>query len=106
MTGSAIVSQFFPDMCQCLYVFVDVSGTDADADGIFHAWESLDKGKAILKCMFINQNEKPVVRTLLDGCIQTLFQMVADYDFLFVHIFLNLGAKIREKRIKLSLVCK
>jgi hypothetical protein len=106
MAGSAIVSQFFPDMSQCFYVLVDVSGTDADADSIFHAWKCLDKGKTILRCMFINQNEKFVVRTLFDGCIQTIFQMVADYDFLFVHIFFILPAKIREKRIKLSLVCK
>ena len=53
--------------------------------------------------MFVNQYKKLVVRTLRDGCIQTIFQMMADYDFLFVHIFLNLAAKIREKRIKLSL---
>ena len=41
----------------------------------------------MLGCMFVNQYEKLVVRTLLDACIQTFFQMMADYDFLFVHFF-------------------
>ena len=85
MAGSPPFAQRLPYGGQCFQILMYIFCADNDFGGILQCRNTLQLRQAKAVGMFVGQDEKLIVRTLLNGMRQAAFKFFAKDYFLFTH---------------------